>query len=51
MPQTVFLFLVFFPAGTGEVAADDALDGERLGFFHDHGAAADCFGVVADGFG
>ena len=46
-----FLFLVFLPAGAGEVAADDALDGERLGLFHDHRPSADLFGVVADGFG
>ena len=45
------LFLVFLPAGAGEVAADDAFDGERLGFFHDHCAAADLLGVVADGLG
>ena len=31
--------LVILPAGAGEIAADDALDGEHLGAFDDHAAA------------
>lgn len=31
--------LIFFPAGAGEVTADDAFDGNDAGFFADHDAA------------
>ena len=31
--------LIIFPAGAGEIAADDALDREHLRSFDDHAAA------------
>ena len=43
-PANALRLLIFFPAGTGEIAADDAFDGEGLGFFDDHAAAAEFVG-------
>ncbi len=39
MPQTVWVLLVFLPTGAGEIAANNAFNRERLGFFDDHAAA------------
>src|SRR6266436_653032 len=36
-------FLIFFPTGTGEITAYDALDRQRLRFLHDHRTAGDLF--------
>src|SRR5207302_9701466 len=34
-------FLIFFPTGTGEITADDALDRQRLRFLHNHRTAGE----------
>ena len=38
--------LVVLPAGTNDVAADDAFDGMAVSLLHDHGATAEVVGVL-----
>ena len=43
--------LVVLPAGTHDVAANDAFHGVALGLLHDHGTAAEVVGVLLEHFG
>ena len=40
--------LVVLPAGTHDVAADDAFHGVAVGLLHDHGTAAEVVGVLLE---
>lgn len=42
--------LVVLPAGSHDVAADDAFHGVAVGLFHDHGTAAEIVGVLLEHF-
>ena len=42
MPHTLPRSLYSFQTGPREITTHDAFDRERLGFLHDHRAAANC---------